>query len=78
MVTSFISLAVIIPALWLGYTGRALWSARKAWPGLTADTKAFYLLVAPPLILALDILIVTDRLFYWPADRRYANAGQPL
>lgn len=75
MMTSFLSLAVLIPVLWLGYTVRAFWSARREWPNLTADTKAFYLLVAPPLILALDILVVTDILFYWPVSRRSALLG---
>jgi hypothetical protein len=59
-------IAVIIPSLWLAYTAKALWAARKEWMAFPPDTKAFYLLVAPPLSLALDVLLISDRLLYHP------------
>ena len=70
MLASLFSLTFIIPAVWLGYTLRAYLIARKDWARLSSDTKAFYLLVAPPIALVTDIFLFTDRLFYWPAKRR--------
>lgn len=66
MLEMLLSLACIIPAVWLGYTVRAWWVARGEWQAFNSETKAFYLLVAPPLTLALDVFLLTDRLFYWP------------
>lgn len=46
------------------YVGRSLWIARREWRDCAADTKVLYLLVAPPLTLAVDVLEVTDRLLW--------------
>lgn len=46
------------------YVGRALWIARREWAQCSLDTKILYLLVAPPLTFAVDILEFTDRLFW--------------
>lgn len=46
------------------YVGRSLWIARREWSHCALDTKILYLLVAPPLTLAVDLLEVTDRLFW--------------
>jgi hypothetical protein len=46
------------------YVGRALWIARRVWAQCSTDTKILYLLVAPALTLAVDILEITDRLFW--------------
>ncbi len=46
------------------YVGRSLWIARREWPQCSTDTKVLYLLVAPLLTLAVDVLEVTDRLFW--------------
>jgi hypothetical protein len=51
-------------ALVLFYTGRAWWIARHDWRSYDSDTKCFYLLVSPLLILAIDVLTITDRI-YW-------------
>lgn len=64
--TTLISLAAVLPLVWLGYTIRAWWVARHEWSRFPSDTRAFYLLVTPPMTIALDLLLVTDRLFYWP------------
>ncbi len=65
---SFISgsTLVLVPVLALVafYMGRALWIARREWPECRTDTKVLYLLVAPPLTLAVDLLTVTDRVFW--------------
>jgi len=66
MFETLLSIAVILPALWLVYTIRAWWVARTQWSNLTPDTKGFYLMVAPPLAFALDLFLLSDRLFYWP------------
>lgn len=52
------------------YVGRSLWIARREWRHCSTDTKVLYLLVAPALTLAVDILELTDRLFW----SRKANA----
>lgn len=69
MLTTLFSLTCIIPAVWLGYTLRAFLIARRDWGQFSADTKAFFLLVAPPMSLATDLFLLTDRLFYSPAKR---------
>ncbi len=51
------------------YVGRSLWIARRELPGCRMDTKILYLLVAPPLTLAVDILAFTDKLF-WSSTTR--------
>ncbi len=53
-----------ILALVLFYVARALWIARREWGACRTDTKVLYLIVAPPLTLAVDLLAVTDRLFW--------------
>lgn len=68
MITALLSLTFIVPAIWLGYTARAWFSARKVWAQLTSDAKAFYLLVAPPITMVLDVVLLADRLFYWPSN----------
>ncbi len=66
-------------ALTAFYVGRSLWIARREWPECRTDTKVLYLLVAPPLTLAVDILNFTDKLFWRaetplrPAHRRRAT-----
>ena len=52
------------------YVGRALWIARREWPHCSADTKILYLLVAPALTLAVDLLEFTDRLFWSGLSKR--------
>ncbi|HYD16138.1 MAG TPA: hypothetical protein VEA77_07035 [Hyphomicrobium sp.] len=56
--------STILLALAAFYVGRALWIARREWSQCGTDTKILYLLVAPVLTLAVDILEVTDRLFW--------------
>lgn len=46
------------------YIGRSLWIARHDWRNCATDTKVLYLLVAPILTLAVDVLEFTDRLFW--------------
>lgn len=60
----------LLLALAAFYVGRSLWIARDVWPACRADTKILYLLVAPPLTLAVDILEVTDRLFWSRAESK--------
>lgn len=69
MIGAAFSLAYAVPALWLAYTVRAVFLARRDWLQFSPDTKAFYLLVAPPMSLLTDIVMTTDRLFY-SAPRR--------
>ena len=66
MAATLLSLTFVIPVVWLAYTARAWWAARGEWERFSSDTKAFYLLVAPPITLSLDLFLFTDRLFYWP------------
>ena len=81
-----VSGSTLILALVVFYTGRALWIARREWAHCGADTKVLYLLVAPPLTLAVDLLEVTDRLFWsrtgntqpQPQSRRAAHRPGPL
>ena len=70
MLTTVLSMTWIVLAIWFAYTARALWTVRSQWSHLTDDTKAFFLMVAPPLTLALDLLMITDRLFYSPERNR--------
>ncbi len=62
--TFLISGSTLLLALFAFYIGRALWIARREWPECRTDTKMLYLLVAPPLTLAVDLLAFTDRLFW--------------
>lgn len=55
---------MLLLALVVFYVGRALWIVRHEWRQCRADTKILYLLVAPPLTLAVDVLALTDRLFW--------------
>lgn len=64
MMQASLTLAYAIPILWLAYTARVLLIARNDWGAFSPDTKAFYLLVAPPMSLATDIVLLSDRLFY--------------
>lgn len=79
MTTAVLSLTFIVPVVWLMYTLKARWVARAEWTQYSPDTKAFYLLVAPPITFALDVLMVTDRLFYRPGalplKRANGNSG---
>lgn len=59
------------------YVGRSLWIARREWPECATDTKVLYLLVAPVLTFAVDILEVTDRLFWRPSARRPVHGRPP-
>lgn len=61
------SVAFIVPVVWLAYVLRSIWAAREHWRSFTADTKAFYILFAPLLTLALDLFVISDQLFYQPA-----------
>ena len=70
MLKTLFSLTFIFPTIWLAYTLRAYLTVRRDWAQFTSDTKAFYLLVAPPIALATDVFLITDRLFYFPAQRR--------
>lgn len=54
------------------YVARALWIARHEWKNCGADTKLLYLLVAPILTFAVDILEITDRLF-WSGQEKPAH-----
>lgn len=58
--------STLILALAAFYVGRALWIARHEWPQCRTDTKILYLLVAPLLTFAVDLLAFTDRLFWSP------------
>jgi hypothetical protein len=64
--------STILMALMVFYVGRSLWIARNEWSECAADTKILYLLVAPPLTLAVDILEFTDRLFWRRPARQVA------
>jgi len=66
--------STILLAVLIFYVGRALWIARREWPSCRTDTKVLYLLVAPPLTLAVDLLEVTDRMFW---SRRASKVEPP-
>ncbi|MCC7251704.1 hypothetical protein [Hyphomicrobium sp.] len=76
--------SMLLAALAVFYVGRALWIVRHEWSQCRTDTKVLYLLVAPILTLAVDVLSVTDRLFWsrtskvQPARKRVAHAVGPL
>jgi len=55
------------------YVARSLWIARREWSECATDTKILYLMVAPPLTLAVDVLQATDRLFWRRAARKAAS-----
>lgn len=57
------------------YVGRSLWIARHDWRNCGTDTKVLYLLIAPALTLAVDLLEVTDRLFW--SGRKDAQKRAP-
>ncbi len=61
--------SMLILALAAFYVGRALWIVRHEWRQCRTDTKILYLLVAPLLTLAVDVLELTDRLF-WSRQRK--------
>jgi hypothetical protein len=69
MSTTLLSFSVLMPVLWIGYTFRAWWNARQNWNSYPADTKAFFLVVAPPIMFAMDLILVTDRLFYFACSK---------
>lgn len=71
-ISFLISGSTVLLAIAAFYVGRSLWIARREWPTCAADTKILYLLVAPPLTLAVDLLEVTDRLLWSP---RYAPSA---
>lgn len=64
------SLLLAFLALIVFYVGRALWIARHEWRNCGTDTKILYLLVAPILTLAVDLLSLTDRLFWRGRDEK--------
>lgn len=64
--------STLLLALVAFYIGRALWIARREWAHCGPDTKILYLLVAPILTLAVDLLEFTDRLFW-----RHDGNAQP-
>lgn len=68
-----LSLAWVLPVIWLVYTVRAVWAARRQWKKYSPDTKAFYILFAPLLTFALDLFVVSDKVFYAPAKRVLAK-----
>jgi hypothetical protein len=59
-----LSAPALLAALAAFYIGRSLWIARREWPHCGTDTKVLYLMVAPLLTLAVDLLEATDRLFW--------------
>lgn len=66
----FAAMAVwLLPTIWIAYAVRAWWVARGEFAQLPLDTKAFYVLVTPPLSLALDLIMLSDKLFYSPGRR---------
>ncbi len=72
-----LSLAWSLPVIWLVYIVRAVWAARRQWREYPPDTKAFYILVAPLLTLALDLFVLSDRLLYAPAKRMWERRPCP-
>jgi hypothetical protein len=63
-VSYLLSGTTLVLALVIFYLARSLWIARREWSRCRADTKILYLLVAPALTLAVDVLEITDRLFW--------------
>lgn len=70
-----VSGSIILLGLVAFYVGRALWIVRHEWRHCRADTKILYLLVAPPLTLAVDILTFTDRLFWRKSEAASEKPG---
>lgn len=68
----------LILALAAFYLGRALWIARREWPQCSLDTKVLYLLVAPLLTFVVDVLEVTDRLFWNRDGKTRQPARRPV
>lgn len=66
--------SVLLLALIAFYVGRALWIVRHEWRHCRTDTKLLYLLVAPVLTLAVDVLTVTDRLLWSRKDTEQPRA----
>ncbi len=58
------------------YVGRSLWIARHDWRNCGTDTKVLYLLVAPILTLAVDLLEFTDRLFWSRRQKKHASRSR--
>lgn len=58
------SILLALLVLVVFYIARALWIARHEWRKCGTDTKVLYLLVAPILTFAVDLLALTDRLFW--------------
>jgi len=56
--------AALVGALAGSYAARAVVLARNDWPTWRTDTKLLYLLVAPILTFAVDLLQITDRLLW--------------
>ncbi|MGE0024532.1 MAG: hypothetical protein AB7S70_12985 [Hyphomicrobium sp.] len=69
-----LSAPTLLLALAAFYVGRSLWIARHVWSECGADTKILYLLVAPPLTFAVDVLEVTDRLLWSRTEAKPARA----
>ena len=65
---TLLSVSSLIPVIWLAYTMKAWWEVRADWHLYAAETKTFYLIVAPPITFALDIFVLSDRLLYSPRN----------
>ncbi|HEX2841412.1 hypothetical protein [Hyphomicrobium sp.] len=63
------SVSYALVAVHATYVIRSVWIARKELRDCAWDTKVLYLIVAPVLTLAVDLLEATDRLFWAPAQR---------
>lgn len=62
------TLLVAVALLYLTYIARSLWIARSALVKSGWDTIALYVAVAPILTLGVDVLTVSDRIFYKPTS----------
>ncbi|HRN83511.1 MAG TPA: hypothetical protein PK857_01720 [Hyphomicrobium sp.] len=71
------SLLLALLVLVVFYIGRALWIARHEWRQCGTDTKILYLLVAPVLTFAVDLLALTDRLFWRGRDEKKRARRRP-
>ena len=65
--------ALLIIGLAAFCIGRSWWMVRHEWRNLSSDTKKLYLVVAPALTPAVDVLEITDRIFW----RDNAESSQP-
>lgn len=76
--------SVLLLALLAFYIARALWIVRHEWSQCRTDTKILYLLVAPVLTFAVDVLTFTDRLLWGrndatrPHSRSTSHGAGPL